>query len=103
LERLHVLTRADCTTRNRRKAELLSRTYDHLEERIARLSEQEELAALRPDLNGTQIMEILGIGPGPLVGEAYRHLLELRTEHGPLGAERAERELLSWWQSREGS
>jgi poly(A) polymerase len=101
LERLHVLTRADCTTRNRRKAELLSRTYDHLEERIARLSEQEELAALRPDLNGAQIMEILGIGPGPLVGEAYRHLLELRTEHGPLGAGRAERELLSWWQSRE--
>ena len=101
LERLHVLTRADCTTRNRRKAELLSRTYDHLEERIARLSEQEELAALRPDLSGTQIMEILGIGPGPLVGEAYRHLLELRTEHGPLGEARAQRELLSWWRSRQ--
>ena len=101
LERLHVLTRADCTTRNRRKAELLSRTYDHLEERIARLSEQEELAALRPDLGGTQIMQILGIGPGPLVGEAYRHLLELRTEHGPLGEARAQRELLSWWQSRQ--
>lgn len=103
LERLHVLTRADCTTRNRRKAELLSRTYDDLEERIARLSEQEELAALRPDLSGTQIMEILGIGPGPLVGEAYRHLLELRTEHGPLGEARAQRELLSWWQSRQVS
>jgi poly(A) polymerase len=103
LDRLHVLTRADCTTRNRRKAELLSRVYDDLEARIARLSEQEELAALRPDLNGTQIMEILGIGPGPLVGEAYRHLLELRTEHGPLGAERAEHELLSWWRSRQAT
>jgi poly(A) polymerase len=103
LDRLHILTRADCTTRDRRKAELLSRVYDDLEARIARLSEQEELAALRPDLNGTQIMEILGIGPGPLVGEAYRHLLELRTEYGPLGAARAERELLSWWQSRQAT
>jgi poly(A) polymerase len=103
LDRLHVLTRADCTTRNRRKAELLSRVYDDLEARIARLSEQEELAALRPDLNGTQIMEILGIGPGPVVGEANRHLLELRLEHGPLGAERAKRELLSWWRSRQAT
>ncbi len=65
LERLHVLTRADCTTRNQRKAERLRRTYDDLEERIARLSEQEELASIRPDLDGNQIMEILGIPPGP--------------------------------------
>jgi poly(A) polymerase len=103
LERLHVLTRADCTTRDRRKAELLSRTYDHLEQRIARLSEQEELAALRPDLDGRQIMAVLGIEPGPLVGEAYRYLLELRIEHGPLGEERARRELDRWWQTRQGS
>ena len=68
LERLHILTRADCTTRNQRKADRLRRTYDDLEERIARLSEQEELASMRPDLDGNQIMEILGIPPGPVVG-----------------------------------
>ena len=86
LERLHVLTRADCTTRNQRKADRLRRTYDDLEARIARLSEEEELASIRPDLDGNQIMEILGIGPGREVGEAYRHLLELRMDHGPLSA-----------------
>ncbi len=84
LERLHILTRADCTTRNRRKAERLRRTYDDLEERIARLSEEEELAAIRPDLDGNEIMEILGIGAGREVGAAYRFLLELRLEQGPL-------------------
>ena len=84
-----MLTRADCTTRNRRKAERLRRTYDDLEERIARLSEEEELASIRPDLDGNQIMEILGIGPGREVGEAYRHLLELRMDHGPMSQERA--------------
>ena len=98
LDRLHVLTRADCTTRNRRKAERLRRTYDHLEERIARLAEAEELAAMRPDLDGNAIMRILDIPPGPAVGKAYRYLLELRLEHGPLGEERAREELLSWWQ-----
>jgi poly(A) polymerase len=96
LERLHVLTRADCTTRNRRKAERLRRTYDDLEERIARLSEEEELAAIRPDLDGNQIMEILGIGPGPEVGQAYRHLLELRLDHGPMSYEQARAALLEW-------
>jgi poly(A) polymerase len=100
LERLHVLTRADCTTRNRRKAERLRRTYDELEERIARLAEQEELAAMRPDLDGNQIMQALGIRPGPEVGEAYRYLLDLRIEHGPLGEERAREELFKWWASR---
>jgi poly(A) polymerase len=99
LDRLHVLTRADCTTRNRRKAERLRRTYDHLEERIARLADEEELAAMRPDLDGNAIMQILDIPPGPAVGKAYRYLLELRLEHGPLGAERAREELLSWWQN----
>jgi poly(A) polymerase len=102
LDRLHVLTRADCTTRNRRKAERLRRTYDDLEERIARLAEQEELNAMRPDLDGNQIMQILGIDPGPEVGEAYRNLLDLRIEHGPLGEERARKELLDWWSARPG-
>jgi poly(A) polymerase len=100
LDRLHVLTRADCTTRNRRKAERLRRTYDDLEERIARLAEQEELNAMRPDLDGNQIMQILRIDPGPEVGEAYRHLLDLRIEYGPLGEERARKELLDWWSAR---
>ena len=96
LQRLHVLTRADCTTRNRRKAERLRRTYDALEERIERLSEEEELASIRPDLDGNQIMEILGTGPGPLVGQAYRHLLELRLDRGPMTEEQARAALLEW-------
>jgi poly(A) polymerase len=100
LERLHVLTRADCTTRNRRKAERLRRTYDDLEERIARLAEEEELASIRPDLDGNQIMETLGIGPGREVGEAYKFLLELRMDNGPMTEDAARKALLSWWQSR---
>jgi poly(A) polymerase len=96
LTRLHVLTRADCTTRNKAKAQRLERAYDDLERRIAALSKQEELDKIRPDLNGTEIMEILGIPPGPLVGKAYRYLLELRMEHGPLGRDRALQELLDW-------
>ncbi len=101
LERLHVLTRADCTTRNWRKAERLRRTYDELEARIARLETEEELASIRPDLDGQQIMETLGIGPGPEVGVAYRFLLELRLEEGPVGVGRAREALLSWWPTRE--
>ncbi len=100
LERLHVLTRADCTTRNQRKADRLRRTYDDLEVRIARLSEEEELASMRPDLDGNQIMEILGIGPGREVGEAYGFLLELRMDRGPLSEETAREELLAWWAAR---
>ncbi len=100
LERLHVLTRADCTTRNRRKAARLQRTYDALEERIARLAEAEEMAAVRPDLDGNQIMAILGLAPGPEVGEAYRHLLEVRLDRGPLEEARAREELLAWWETR---
>lgn len=101
LDRLHVLTRADCTTRNRRKAERLRDTYDELELRIAKLASEEELAAIRPDLDGQQIMSTLGVGPGPVIGQAYRFLLELRMDHGPLGEERARAELLSWWESRD--
>ena len=97
LERLHRLTRADCTTRNRRRAERLSATYDSLEARIAELAEQEEIAAIRPDLDGQQIMEILGVAPGPVVGRAYRHLLELRMDRGPLDEATARAELLAWW------
>jgi poly(A) polymerase len=96
LTRLHALTRADCTTRNAAKAQRLARAYDSLEERIAVLAEREELASIRPDLDGNEIMRILGIAPGPLVGKAYAHLLELRLEHGPLGPERATQELLAW-------
>ena len=96
LERLHVLTRADCTTRNQRKADRLRRTYDELEERIARLSEEEELASIRPDLDGNQIMEILGIGPGREVGQAYQHLLELRMDRGPMSQDEARTALLAW-------
>ncbi|MFI1201038.1 CCA tRNA nucleotidyltransferase [Streptomyces sp. NPDC020883] len=97
LSRLHKLTRSDCTTRNKRKAGALSRAYDGLEERIAQLQEQEELDAIRPDLDGNAIMEILGIGPGPQIGKAYKHMLELRLEHGPLEHETAVAALKEWW------
>ena len=100
VDRLHVLTRADCTTRNRRKADRLRRTYDDLEARIAVLAEQEELDSIRPDLDGNRIMELLGIGPGREVGEAYRFLLELRMDRGPLPPEQAEQALRDWWASR---
>lgn len=100
LERLHRLTRSDCTTRNQRKARRLSQAYDDLEQRIAVLREQEELASIRPDLDGTQIMAILGIGPGREVGEAYRYLLDLRMEHGPMGEDAARAALLAWWPQR---
>lgn len=97
LSRLHILTRADVTTRNRRKAERLEHAYDDIERRIDELSAAEELAAVRPDLDGAQIMAILGISPGPLVGRAYAHLLEVRLDEGPLGADEAERRLRAWF------
>jgi poly(A) polymerase len=103
LDRLHKLTRSDCTTRNRRKAAALSRTYDSLEERIARLREQEELDSIRPDLDGDAIMAILGVPPGPVVGQAWRHLKEVRLEQGPLSPEAAEAELRAWWATREST
>ncbi|MGI8702087.1 MAG: CCA tRNA nucleotidyltransferase [Nocardioidaceae bacterium] len=103
LDRLHVLTRADSTTRNRRKAERLREVYDDLEQRIARLSADEELASIRPDLDGEQIMAALQIPPGPGVGVAYRFLLELRLEEGPVGADRAREALLAWWPTRDGA
>ena len=97
LTHLHVLTRADCTTRNQRKAESLARTYDSLEERIAKLMAEEELEKIRPDLDGVEIMAILGISPSPIVGRAYQYLLNLRMDRGPLGPEAAKDELLNWW------
>ncbi|KQQ06075.1 MULTISPECIES: CCA tRNA nucleotidyltransferase [unclassified Rathayibacter] len=100
LERLHILTRADVTTRNRRKADRLAHAYDDLEHRIGELASREELASKRPDLDGTRIMEILSLPPGPEVGQAYRFLLELRLEEGPLGEEEAARRLREWWASR---
>jgi poly(A) polymerase len=96
LTRLHVLTRADCTTRNRARAARLTRAYDGLERRIAELSEQEELARIRPELDGNEIMRILGVPPGPVVGKAYDFLLELRIARGELGRERVTQELLRW-------
>ena len=101
LDSLHVLTRADCTTRNKRKADQLAATYDSLEKRIAELKAQEELDRIRPDLDGQQIMELLGIKPSRLVGEAYDFLMELRMERGPLGTELATQELLAWARDKE--
>ncbi|MBB1572352.1 MAG: CCA tRNA nucleotidyltransferase [Propionibacterium sp.] len=97
LERLHILTRADCTTRNRNKATRLRRNYEELEWRIDELAAQEEIKAIRPDLDGSQIMEILGIAPGPQVGKAYKFLLDHRMEHGPATQEEAKALLLDWW------
>ena len=100
LDRLHALTRADVTTRNKRKADRLAHAYDDLEQRIAILREQEELEAMRPDLDGEQIMEILGIKPSKEVGLAYNYLLEIRLDEGSIGYEEAKKRLLEWWASR---
>ncbi len=100
LPRLHKLVRSDSTTRNKRRAAMLSATYDSLEQRIVELSEAEDLARVRPDLDGNRIMELLQISPGPDVGLAWRFLKDLRLERGPLDPEVAEAELLAWWRSR---
>ena len=100
LPRLHKLVRADCTTRNKRRAARLQASYDRLEARIAELAAQEDLARVRPDLDGNQIMELLHIPAGPQVGEAWRFLKELRLERGPLSTDEATAELLNWWRSR---
>ena len=102
LDRLNELTRSDCTTRNEAKARALARRMDELERRIAELRAREELDAIRPDLNGTQVMARLGIPPGPAVGEALAYLLELRLDEGPLGEEEAGRRLDRWWAARSG-
>jgi poly(A) polymerase len=97
LERLHRLTRSDVTTRNRRKAERLAFAYDDLEQRISALKEQEQLDSVRPDLDGQRIMALLGIKPGPVVGRAYKFLLDERMENGPQDPDVAEKKLLEWW------
>jgi poly(A) polymerase len=101
LDELIELTRCDCTTRNQRKAAQLAQRMDGLEVRIAELREQEELAAIRPDLDGRQIMDRLGVEPGRVVGEALDHLLELRLDEGPLGKDEAYRRLDDWWATRQ--
>ncbi|MFI8633040.1 CCA tRNA nucleotidyltransferase [Microbacterium sp. NPDC077663] len=100
LERLHILTRADVTTRNKRKATRLRTAYDDIESRIAALAEQEELDAMRPELDGNRIQEVLGIRPGREVGEAYRFLLDIRLDEGVIGQEAAEQRLREWWAAR---
>jgi poly(A) polymerase len=100
LPRLHKLVRADCTTRNKRRAARLQAAYDDLEKRIAELAEMEDLARVRPDLDGNEIMRLLDIPAGPQVGEAWRYLKELRLDRGPLSHEEAVDELTKWWNSR---
>jgi len=100
LPRLHKLVRADCTTRNRRRAARLQTNYDNLEARIAELAAKEDLQRIRPDLDGNEIMELLGIPPGPQVGEAWNYLKELRLDRGPLTRDEATAELMTWWNSR---
>ncbi|KJL34158.1 Poly(A) polymerase I precursor [Microbacterium azadirachtae] len=100
LERLHILTRADVTTRNKRKAGRLAAAYDDIETRIETLREQEEIDAIRPELDGNEVQRILGIAPGREVGEAYRFLLELRLDEGLIGPEAAEQRLRDWWAAR---
>lgn len=102
LEQLHILTRADVTTRNRRKAERLEHAYDDIEQRITELSEAEEMAAVRPELDGAQIMELLQLPPGPLVGRAYKYLLEVRLDEGMIGEEAAEARLRAWFAEQDG-
>ena len=102
LPRLHKLVRADCTTRNKRRAAALQANYDRLEARIAELAAKEDLARVRPDLDGNEIMRLLDIPPGPQVGEAWDHLKELRLDRGPMSREEATAELLAWWNARGG-
>jgi poly(A) polymerase len=101
LDRLNELTRCDCTTRNANKARQLSRRMDELEERIVELRAQEELDAIRPDLDGGQIMAHLGVSPGRVIGQALNFLLELRMDEGPLGEEEAYRRLDAWWAAQQ--
>ena len=100
LPRLHKLVRADCTTRNRRKAAALRASYDGLEDRIRQIAAAEDLARVRPDLDGNEIMRLLDLPPGPLVGQAWRHLKELRMDNGPLSHEDAVTALLAWARER---
>ncbi|MFT4087549.1 MAG: CCA tRNA nucleotidyltransferase [Gordonia sp. (in: high G+C Gram-positive bacteria)] len=103
LDRLHKLVRADCTTRNKRRARRLQETYDGLEQRISELKEAEDLDRVRPDLDGNAIMELLGLPPGPLVGQAWKYLKELRLDAGPMSRDDAEAALRAWWAEQSAS
>ena len=103
LDDLNELTRCDCTTRNERKARMLAARMDALEGRIDELREREELASIRPDLDGNQVMTLLGVRPGRVVGEALDMLLEARLDEGPLGEDEAERRLRAWWDARQAA
>ena len=103
LAELNVLTRCDCTTRNEKKAAILARRMDELEERITVLGEQEELAALRPEIDGVRVMEMLGLPAGPAVGAALEFLMDIRLEEGLLGEEEAARRLMAWWEENKDS
>jgi poly(A) polymerase len=100
LHELNVLTRCDCTTRNERKAKQLSKRMDDLEARIEALAEAEEIAKIRPELDGRAVMDHLGLPPGPAIGEALDFLLEIRLEEGPIGEEASKRRLDAWWSQR---
>jgi poly(A) polymerase len=100
---LNQLTRADCTTQNRFKAKKLEALQDDLEDRIARLAEEENLDAMRPPLNGEQVMEHLGVEPGPAIGKALEYLMEVRLERGPVSEDDAHRLLDEWWAERDDS
>jgi poly(A) polymerase len=100
LSELNVLTRCDCTTRNERKAAALSRRMDDLEARIADLNAKEELASLRPELDGNEVMQLLGVGPGKVVGEALAMLMEIRLDEGEIGPDAARERLVNWWAER---
>jgi len=103
LAELNVLTRCDCTTRNEKKAAILARRMDELEERIAVLGEQEELAALRPEIDGVRVMEMLGLPAGPAVGAALEFLMDIRLEEGLIGEKEASRRLMAWWEENKDS
>ena len=100
LNHLHILTRADCTTRNKAKATRLSLVYDSLEARIDVLMKEEELSKIRPDLDGAQVMSLLNLKPSREVGAAMNFLMELRLDQGQIGEEKATAELLNWWKDR---
>jgi poly(A) polymerase len=101
LDELNELTRCDCTTRNKRRADELARRMDDLEVRIAQLREREELDAIRPDLDGRDVMELLGVPAGPVIGKALSFLLEVRMDEGPLERDEAERRLREWWAAQQ--
>ena len=103
LHELNVLTRCDCTTRNEKKAVMLAKRMDGLEERIADLAAREELKAIRPELDGVEVMERLGVSPGPAVGKALAFLLEIRLDEGMLGDDAIRLRLDNWWRDQHGA